>query len=181
MRGGGALVIRPDTPADFDWTAERWLLDGREVEKENAALAESAVREIVHRSLGFYEEQQETLDIEVNIQKDAGLEVQGNAMLTEILVQNLLKNAFLHNVRHGKVSILIRENKLTIANTGVPTEEGTPTLDVEKLFNRFYKQSGNPDTWGLGLAIARKIAAISGWQLDYRKEDGLHTFEVLFR
>lgn len=36
------------------------------------------------------------------------------------------------------------------------TGEGT-MLDKEKLFNRFYKQSGNSDSWGLGLAIAKKL------------------------
>ena len=53
-------------------------------------------------------------------------------------------------------------------------------FEKDKLFNRFYKQSRNPNTWGLGLAIALKVAETSGWGLHYYKEEGLHIFEVNF-
>ncbi|WP_114492425.1 sensor histidine kinase [Candidatus Ulvibacter alkanivorans] len=133
------------------------------------------VNGIINKSLVYYEEQKGAQGIEVTIKKETELIVQGNVVLTEILIQNLLKNAFLHNTKEGKVIISIMKNRLSIVNTG-----RLKALDKEKLFHRFYKQSGNPDTWGLGLAIARKISETSGWGLHYREEEGLHIFEVDF-
>lgn len=133
------------------------------------------INKIVNWSLAYYEEQKVAQHIEIVIKKEDELIVQGNTMLTEILLQNLLKNAFLHNIKEGKVIISIMKNRLSIANTGYQK-----ALDKEKLFHRFYKQSGNPDTWGLGLAIVHKIAEVSSWDVNYHQGEGFHIFTVLF-
>lgn len=139
------------------------------------------VNQIIQQSMEYYEEQKSTLNISVKIETDNQLTVQGNTMLTEILVQNLLKNAFLHNIENGTLTIRVEAKQLTITNTGHKKVGEGSMLDKEKLFDRFYKQSGNPDTWGLGLAIAKKIADTSGWELCYRSDEALHIFEVNFQ
>ena len=53
------------------------------------------VNQIIRQSMEYYEEQKSTLHISVTIETETQLTVQGNIMLTEILIQNLLKNAFL--------------------------------------------------------------------------------------
>jgi signal transduction histidine kinase len=152
------------------------------IENRQFLLTEQAlVNGIVQESMAYYEEQQAALHIKVSMEMPDNLIVRGNAMLTEVLIQNLLKNAFLHNRRNGLVKIRIKDNQFVIANTGPAKLGKEPALEVEKLFVRFYKQSGSPDNWGLGLAIARKIAAMSGWVLYYRQEAGLHVFTVDFR
>ncbi|MCX2679393.1 HAMP domain-containing sensor histidine kinase [Galbibacter sp. EGI 63066] len=140
------------------------------------------IREIIDRLLEFYDEQKAALKIDVTIEPHNDPIVQGNTILTEILVQNLLKNAFLHNIQDGTIIISLTQDTMTIANTG-PTESKSdkmPTMEKEKLFNRFYKQSGNPDTWGLGLAIVRKIAQVSDWKVSYHQQKELHVFTVYF-
>lgn len=57
----------------------------------------------------YYEEQKSTLHISVTIETETQLTVQGNIMLTEILIQNLLKNAFLHNTENGILTIYVGE------------------------------------------------------------------------
>ena len=42
------LKIRQNKPADFSWTYDRWLIDGKEVDVRNAEKSADAVREIVH-------------------------------------------------------------------------------------------------------------------------------------
>ena len=138
------------------------------------------VNQIIQRSMEYYEEQKSTLNISVKIETDNQLTVQGNTMLTEILIQNLLKNAFLHNTENGTLTIRAEVKQLTITNTGHKKAGEGSMLDKEKLFNRFYKQSGISDSWGLGLSIAMKIADTSGWKLCYREEGGLPVFEVDF-
>ncbi|MCE7056225.1 HAMP domain-containing histidine kinase [Algoriphagus sp. AGSA1] len=138
------------------------------------------VNTIISRSMEYYEEQKAALNISVEMETQENMVVQGNVMLTEILIQNLLKNAFLHNIENGLVNVQIKGRKLIITNTGYEKQETGTVLEKDKLFNRFYKQSGNPDTWGLGLAIAHKITETSGWGLHYRDERGLHAFEIDF-
>ena len=150
------------------------------IENRQFILSEQVdIKTILSRSMEFYEEHKAALNISVKAETRDSLIVQGNIMLTEILIQNLLKNAFLHNIENGMVSVQIMENKLIIANTGQKQEIGK-VLEKDKLFSRFYKQSSNPNTWGLGLAIALKVAETSGWGLHYYEEEGLHIFEVNF-
>ena len=139
------------------------------------------VNQIIRQSMEYYEEQKSKLNISVTIETEAQLIVQGNTMLTEILIQNLLKNAFLHNTKNGILTIYVGEKQLAISNSGHKKEGEDSILDKEKLFNRFYKQSGNPDSWGLGLSIAKKISDTSGWELCYRSDGDLHIFEVNFQ
>lgn len=134
-----------------------------------------AIKDIIDHTLEFFEEQQEKLNLRVNLETDNNLTVQGNTLITEILIQNLLKNAFTHNTPNGFIDISTRDRTLTVANSG-PALPG----DQEKVFNRFYKKSDNPETWGLGLAIARKIAEASGWSLSHRRNAETHIFELTF-
>lgn len=46
------LKIRLDKPADFSWTYERWLVDGKEVDVKKAGTSSEAVKEIVHPDEG---------------------------------------------------------------------------------------------------------------------------------
>ena len=45
---GTALKIRLDKPADFSWTYDRWLIDGKEIDVKKAGTSSEAVKEIVH-------------------------------------------------------------------------------------------------------------------------------------
>ena len=56
---------------------------------------------MVDRLLDYYSEQKRAMNIEVQVDCPENFIVRGNTMLTEILVQNLLKNAFLHNIKNA--------------------------------------------------------------------------------
>ncbi len=43
-----ALKVRWDKPADFSWTYDRWLVDGKEVDIKKAEKSVEAVKEIIH-------------------------------------------------------------------------------------------------------------------------------------
>lgn len=154
------------------------------------------IGKMIDRLLDYYTEQKKAINIEVQVDCPENFIVRGNTMLTEILVQNLLKNAFLHNIKNGEISItMINQanatrndkkggSKLIMANTGPSPSKSAGDaqmhMDTERVFERFYKESGNPDTWGLGLAIARKITDTSNWQISYSYKMERHVFEVDF-
>lgn len=96
-----------------------------------------------------------------------------NAYLMHIMLTNLIKNALTHNLPNGEVRIEISKGLISIKNSG------TQSLDHDAIFERFYHaQSGNNDSVGLGLSIAKTIASAYNLILTYQWEDGMHGFLI---
>ena len=104
------------------------------------------------------------------------LTVQANRTLLESLINNLVVNAVRHNIANGEIFITIKPNQLIIANTST---EGM--LDKELVFERFYRSSEKIKGNGLGLAIAKAICNIHGWDIKYQYNENRHEFIVGFR
>jgi signal transduction histidine kinase len=130
--------------------------------------------EVIKRVLSYFDGQQENLNIAVDVTADETT-VNANATLVEVLVTNLVKNAFLHNVPHGFVHIKLESNSLLITN---PSE--SKSLPKEKLFQRFFKQGQSKESWGLGLAISKRICEVNNWELLYSAQSTTHTFTIQF-
>ncbi len=94
--------------------------------------------------------------------------------LAETLLNNLLKNAYVHNRPGGMVRICLGKHSLTVSNTG---ETDTP-LDGEAIFNRFYHTPGRAASTGLGLPIVKAVCQRYGLKVAYRHEKRMHVFEV---
>lgn len=140
------------------------------LEKESVLL-KPLVKEIMIN----FEEQQENLQINMDEQIQDSVSVRGNRVLVDLLLTNLIKNAFVHNITHGSIDISASENHFTISNSS-----GSEAIPEAKLFQRFYKQSTSKESWGLGLAIVKKICDINQWAISYSKLEARHTFTVSF-
>ena len=101
-------------------------------------------------------------------------EIYASRYLTEILLSNLISNAIRHNYIGGEIIISLKNESLTIKNTG----DAEPLPD-EKIFTRFHKSS-NSEGSGLGLTISRQICESFGFRLEYFHDQGYHVFEVRF-
>lgn len=100
--------------------------------------------------------------------------VRMNESLATILITNLLKNAFVHNVDGGHIRIEITSRNFTFRNTG----EAHP-LDEARVFKRFYQGSKKEGSTGLGLAIVDSICRLQHIGLRYYFENGEHCFEIV--
>jgi signal transduction histidine kinase len=88
--------------------------------------------------------------------------VQGDPVLVERLVANLLTNAVRHNVAGGRVEVVTAATEgqavLSVTNTGALIPPG----EVDRLFQPFQRldprRAHHPDGQGLGLSIVRAIA-----------------------
>ena len=129
----------------------------------------------VERILTYFDGQQENLKITIGL-NIRDVVVDTNSILVEVLLTNLIKNAFLHNILNGKVEITLGDNKLSISNTSGQTE-----LPKDKIFQRFFKQGNNKESWGLGLAISKRICELNNWRLSYSASEPEHTFYVDFK
>lgn len=96
-----------------------------------------------------------------------------NRDLARMLVMNLVKNAIVHNQHGGELIIRLTSTYFSIENTSNET-----VIPTDKLFKRFHKNSKNKNSTGLGLAIAKAIADVSGLSLTYSCNNNKHVFKV---
>ncbi|OZG48772.1 sensor histidine kinase [Bombiscardovia coagulans] len=111
----------------------------------------------------------------------------------EIALDNLIRNAIVHNIPEGNITISTEfvntdsENKsisLTIANS-TAEEQPVGMVDPEELTSCFYRGNStriaNKPGYGLGLSIVREIANILGLRLSLRyPEEGAFQATMVF-
>lgn len=141
------------------------------IEKESVIL-----KPIIDDTLAIFEEHQENHKISVSVRIDDGSAVNTNKTILDLLITNLVKNAFLHNATGGRIEIEASQNHFIISNTSP-----SAAIPEKNLFQRFYKNSSNRESWGLGLAMVKKIADINNWSISYSKTGEMHQFKISFR
>ena len=98
-----------------------------------------------------------------------------NKDLAYSLLSNLIKNALKHNINNGKIIIEIDNLSLITKNT---SNRKTP-LNSEDIFSRFYKESEDHLSTGLGLSIVKTIIDNhSNMDISYAFEDPFHVFSL---
>lgn len=111
-------------------------------------------------------------NIRVNVSETSSLHMQINESLAVMLVSNLLKNAYLHNIENGVIEIKIAENSFSVSNSG------QTALDSSKIFTRFYQGSKKEGSTGLGLALVYTICKSNNIKIMYQFKDKMHEFVV---
>ena len=101
--------------------------------------------------------------------------ITANASLIDILINNLISNAFIHNIPHGFVHVWLNSRGLIIENTGHPIEGET-----DQLFERFKKGREQSKTTGLGLSLVKRICHIYHFQIEYSYSANLHRITLTF-
>ncbi|WKZ64939.1 MAG: HAMP domain-containing sensor histidine kinase [Flavobacteriales bacterium] len=105
--------------------------------------------------------------VELGVQADGDLVRSMDPGLARILLNNLVKNAIMHNVPGGTVKAQVDATGLTIRNTAA-----SGPLDPARIFGRFHKETTADGGTGLGLAIANAIAQLYGLRITYAFDDG---------
>lgn len=137
---------------------------------------EIKINQIVNQALENLCEIYESLNIKVTVDEQQRIIVHMDPTLASSLVNNLLKNAFVHNKQDGSISITLNDSTLSIANTG--NEEA---LDAGTVFQTFYKKGENSSSTGLGLAITKAICNEYGFEIRYQFVQNQHVFSVRFQ
>lgn len=108
-----------------------------------------------------------------DIVQEGKFHVRMNAILADVLVSNIIKNAFVHNAEGGRIRIILDGNGMRVGNTA----EGGP-LDSNLIFERFWHGRGRHESSGLGLSLAEAICRQSDMRISYSYSDGMHWFFV---
>ncbi|GAB1415629.1 HAMP domain-containing sensor histidine kinase [Paludibacter sp.] len=136
---------------------------------------EVAIVLLVKQELEVLEDIIQYRNISVDILEEAELLVTIDPTLARVVVSNLLRNAIAHNYNGGKLIVNIKANALSVCNSCK-----NETLDVNKIFLRFYKSDDNKDNSGLGLSIVKAVCDRYNFTVLYHHVDNFHCFQVSF-
>lgn len=149
------------------------LLTISKIENEQFTKVEKInFNELIKQSLNDFESFTDFKEIEVSVEDNGLFEFEMNLDLAGILINNLLKNAIVHNEENGFLKVSIQQNKISIQNPG------NKSLNRQLIFDRFYKNEQNENSTGLGLAIVKSIVKIyPKLSINYRFENR-HFFDL---
>lgn len=130
-------------------------LDAKAVELKQEPIL---LRDLVEQSMEPFRIIEELKEIKVHIEGDEEASCMGDFPWLQEAVSNIIKNCFEHTRIQGKIQIHYSENaiysQISIADSG----EGIDEEDLPHIFERFYKgKNANPDSVGIGLALAKQI------------------------
>lgn len=142
---------------------------------ENGQFADTrsvCLNDILAHYLDDYKEVYAYRNITVTVTTDSSFCVEMNDSLVSVLVTNLLKNSFVHNIDGGFIYIKITANTFEISNIG------EKPLDRERIFERFYQGQKKEGSTGLGLALVDSICKANHLKIDYTYVENRHIFTI---
>lgn len=105
--------------------------------------------------------------LELRVSIDPGITLKANRQALHTVLTNLLRNAVRYT-DHGSIHVRFTDGTLTVADSG----RGIAADDLPRLFQRFYRGSGEGGGFGLGLAIAHRICEQNGWRIGVESRPG---------
>lgn len=138
-----------------------------------ASVEKVCLNEILYRYLDDYQEVYDYKGITLDVHEKNTFNITMNGTLAVVLITNLLKNAFVHNIYKGKIQIEITSSNIRFGNTGKDEH-----LDEKHIFERFYQGSKKEGSTGLGLAIVDAICRQSQLSIQYQFVKGWHWFDI---
>lgn len=101
--------------------------------------------------------------VEVKVVEKSPLKVSAPLGILDVLVANLVRNAFKYTKR-GRIQVLLLPGQLTIADTGI----GMDALTQAQIFKCYVKKdTHDPNKIGLGLMIVYRICERYGWRVTF--------------
>lgn len=150
------------------------LLDADDYKVHNEAV--NPITLIQEQVAQYYEELLATFkDIDIGL-LDELIVVQTSRVDFERIVQNLIKNAFIHGTQYFKIHLEKHEDRLRFIFEN-KTSNGQK-IDVTRLFDRNYQSENTrgTDSSGLGLAIAKQLAEKLQFSLTAQLQEDLLQF-----
>ncbi len=144
---------------------------------ENGQFPENStidLRAIIQEQTDLYNEIYASRNLSCCVNISGEFTVKMNESLASTLINNLLKNAFIHSEAGSKIVISRQDKTLTVSN------DGTKPLDAARIFDRFYQGEKKEDSTGLGLALVKAVCRYYHLHLEYRFDDGRHYFSIIW-
>ncbi|MDH6309729.1 signal transduction histidine kinase [Dysgonomonas sp. PFB1-18] len=143
--------------------------------KQFPASEDVVINTIVKETLEDFGDLVQHKKIKVSLQERQSIAVSMNKDLAYIMINNLVKNAVSHNIKGGKIDVVIDTDSLTLTN------DGLPVADSINIFERYRSAGADAlSSSGLGLSIVKSITDIYKFRIAYHYSDA-HIFQLKFR
>jgi len=110
-------------------------------------------------------------DVTINIHKNKDLSLKSSAKILEILIGNLIRNAF-NYTEEGCVDIYINDGFIEVKDTGI----GMTDQQVEQIYKPFFRAGSRPSGGhGVGLTIVKRISSRFNWPIEIDSKEGIGT------
>jgi signal transduction histidine kinase len=155
-----ARIIRIDRAArDMAELGTALLLMAREEQPFSAAGGGCVVAGVIERAVEKHRLLLANKPVQIEVHTDPALEVPADCALIDILVSNLVRNAFSYTAS-GTVIIRQDAHGLCITDTG----KGIPGHAMDQVFLRHFRDMAS-DGAGIGLSLVKRICDRYGWQV----------------
>lgn len=131
-----------------------------------------SINEVLEESIANFKE---LASVEIKLLDHHIIEVEMDRSLARVLCNNLLSNAVKHSPDSHPIEVILDKLSVKIVNNGT-----TALNKPDRVFDRFYKESRNKDSTGLGLSIVKKICDLYGFSPSYRFLESKHIFQINF-
>lgn len=141
------------------------IVNYSKIDSDDQPIYEVDLSSLAKETLHALKPEADKRNIEMIDKIDDGVVVMSrHERLSEIL-GNLIRNAIKYNKDNGKITVTLNAKELVVEDTGI----GISEENLDKVFSRFFtvdkSHGGKNGGFGLGLAVAKKICAKSGWQI----------------
>ena len=112
--------------------------------------------------------------IKVEKRVNANLVVNGHLQQINRLLRTIMQNATKYTTEEGMFELTAKRNKGRVVISMYNTAQLDPDMDYNKMFERFYRSDSSRNSktggHGIGLAIAKKICELEGYQIRAEKQ-----------
>lgn len=124
-------------------------------------------------AVALYDEMYAHKDIVSSVSSEGPCVYMMNDQMASVLVNNLVKNAYVHSDSGARVEVCYGPEGFSVRNSG------EYPLDRSALFRRFYQAGARKEgSTGLGLALAFSVCERNSLALSYDFSDSTHIFSV---
>lgn len=157
------------------------IINYSEIDSEDLPSYEVDFSSLARETLQALKPEADKRNITVTENIDDGVTVMSRHERLSEIFGNLVRNALKYNKDGGSITVTINKSGFSVADTGI----GIAEENMSKVFSRFFtvdrSHGGKNGGFGLGLAVAKKICAKSGWKIGVESELGKgSTFTVEF-
>ncbi len=132
--------------------------------------------QLLKQQLELFEESIKQKQIKLELQIEDPTHIYMNRYLAESMINNLIRNAIVHNNDTKSISIIIKNNTFRITNSGEEL-----SFPADKIFHRFKRSETNKKSLGIGLSVVKSICELYQFNLSYFTKNKLHTFIIKFK
>jgi len=119
------------------------------------------LKNIIDEKLFYYQNIYRDKKIFVNIFSENFI-FKTNKKLLDILIWNILDNAFKYNKNEWKIDININKNYILISDTWIWIEQ----KNIKKIFDNFYRENTSLKWYWIGLNISKKVANLLNYKIE---------------